>query len=108
MTASLQNNGVTPPAPLGIDKIPDAQTVLDITAATVVKASPGRLALISVIVAGSAVGAAYDAVSVTGNTAADQVAVIPNTVGVYVIDWPCLAGIVVAPGTGQTISVAYY
>jgi hypothetical protein len=108
VTSPLANNGETPKVPLGVDRIPGAQTALNLTAATVIQASPGRLALISVIVAGSAVGAAYDAVSTSGNTAADQVAVIPNTVGVYVIDWPCLAGIVVAPGTGQTISVAYY
>ena len=108
MPAPLSINGVTPAAPLGVDKIPDAQTVLGVTAATVVKASPGRLALVSVIVAGSAVGSASDVATVAGVAGGNQIAVIPNTIGVYVIDWPCLAGIVVTPGTGQTIAVAYY
>jgi hypothetical protein len=106
--SSLANNGVTPKVPVGIDRLPDAQTALDLTVPTVVKGGPGRLARISVLVAGTTPGVAYDATSVTGNTAADQVASIPNTVGVYDIDWPCLQGIVVAPGTGQTIAVAYF
>lgn len=38
---------------------------------------------------------------------ANQIFVIPNIVGVNLIDWPCLAGIVVTPGTGQTIAVSY-
>jgi hypothetical protein len=108
MTAPLSNNGVTPSAPLGVDRIPGAQTALNLTAATVIQASPGRLALVSVIVAGSAVGSASDAAAVADVAAGNQIATIPNTVGVFDVDWPCLAGIVVTPGTGQTISVAYY
>jgi hypothetical protein len=108
VTFPLANNGVTPPAPLGVDKIPDAQTALNVTTAAVVKASPGRLVLVSVIVAGSAVGSASDAAAVADVAAGNQIATIPNTVGVYDVDWPCLAGIVVTPGTGQTVAVAYY
>ena len=84
------------------------QSTLDITAATVIKALPGRLYTISVVVAGSAAGAVYDATSTTGNTAADEIAPIPNTVGVINTNaWPCANGIVVAPGTGQTVAVAW-
>jgi hypothetical protein len=108
MTAPLANNGETPKVPLGVDNIPGAQTALNITAATVIQASPGRLARIHVIVAGSAVGSASDAAAVADVAAGNQIATIPNTVGVYDVDWPCLSGIVVTPGTGQTVAVAYY
>jgi hypothetical protein len=79
---------------------------LDITTVTVVKSSPGRLCRVSVLVAGAA-GAVYDATSTSGNTAADEVWVIPATVGIYTLNWPCLAGIVVSPGASQVVSVSY-
>lgn len=82
-------------------------TALDITAATVVKASPGAVVMAQVIVAGSTAGAIYDATSTSGNTTANQVAVIPNTVGGIEVRFPCVNGIVVAPGTGQTVALSY-
>jgi hypothetical protein len=91
--------------------IPGGTTnTLDITAATVIKSSPGRVWTISVVVAGSAAGAVYDSVSTTGNTAANQIGVTPTTAGAAPINFnafPCLNGIVVAPGTGQTLSIAW-
>ena len=87
---------------------------LNITAAQVVVTVPPdaslgqcRLVRVQVLVAGSAGGAAYDSASATGNTAANQVGAWPNTVGSYLIDMPCLKGIVIAPGTGQTVAVSY-
>jgi N-acetylglucosamine kinase-like BadF-type ATPase len=82
-------------------------TALNLTAATVVKPANGFVVTVSVLVAGSAVGAVYDATSTTGNTVADQVAVIPDVVGNYVLSFPCKKGIVVAPGTGQTVAISY-
>ena len=89
-------------------------SALNITAATVVATVPkdfalgqGRLARVQVLVAGSAGGAAYDATSVTGNTAANQIGAWPNTIGTYTIDMPFLAGLVIAPGSGQTVAVSY-
>jgi hypothetical protein len=88
------------------------QTQLNITSGTVVKGgsgviSPGRLAKISVIVAGSAAGAAYDT-NTTGSVAtANEIAIIPNTVGIYQLDWPFFTGLVIVPGTGQTVAVSY-
>ena len=79
---------------------------LNITSAAVVKANPGVLVTITVLVAGAA-GAAYDATSTSGNTAADQICVIPATVGIYTLQWPCFNGIVIAPGASQVVSVAY-
>lgn len=77
----------------------------NITSATVVMSGQGRVARISVVVAGSSVGAIYDAnaSSVTTN----QIAAIPNTVGVTEINLPVNNGIVVAPGTGQTVAISY-
>jgi len=76
-----------------------------LTAATVVKSVAGRIANVSVIVAGSAAGFVYDAAK-TGVTN-KPLFVIPTTVGIYVVNLPASFGIVVAPGTGQTVTVSY-
>ena len=80
---------------------------LNITAATVVKAGPGRLVRISVVVAGSAAGTANDCITTGAAAAANEIAAIPNSVGVIPLEWPCATGIVVVPGTGQTLAVSY-
>ncbi len=38
---------------------------------------------------------------------AAQICVIPNTVGITELVWPCFAGITIVPGTGQVISVSF-
>ncbi len=80
---------------------------LNITAATLVKATPGTLYRVSVTVAGSAAGSAYDFGATTGQGAANLIAAIPNTVGVIELVFPCNTGILIVPGTGQTVSVSY-
>lgn len=80
---------------------------LNITATTVVKATPGRLAKVVVLVAGSAAGSVNDVATTGGVATANEVFSIPNTAGVYDLDFPMGVGIVVAPGTGQTIAVSY-
>jgi len=77
----------------------------EITAATVVKTGQGRVARVSVIVAGSAVGYVHDAALPTAS--GPRVYTIPNTVGVYAVEIPVSNGIVVAPGTGQTVTISY-
>jgi hypothetical protein len=77
----------------------------DITSATVVKNSPGRLCVVVVTVAGTTPGSAYDANVATATT--KKVFIIPNTVGVYTANMPTRIGLVVAPGTGQTVTVSY-
>lgn len=76
-----------------------------LTAATLVKSGAGRLASVSVLVAGSADGAIYDANDATATSG--QFYAIPKTIGVFVVNFPVSFGIVVAPGTGQTVSVSY-
>lgn len=80
---------------------------LDITAAAVIKATPGRLMRISVLVAGSTTGTANDVATTAGAAVANQFFTIPTAVGTYDVDWPCATGIVVVPGTGQTLAVSF-
>lgn len=82
---------------------------LNITAATVVKASRGVILQISVNVAGSAAGAVYDAAATTGNVAANLVAPIPSAISASPIpyNFMCLSGILIVPPTGGTVSVSY-
>jgi hypothetical protein len=80
---------------------------LNITAPTVVKASPGRISKVAVIVAGSATGTVNDCLTTGAAAVANQVGVIPTTVGSSTFDWPCAVGIVIVPGTGQTLSVSF-
>lgn len=82
-------------------------TVLNITDARLVKNVAGRLVRVNVLVAGSAAGTAYDSATTGGVATANTIAIIPNTVGSYLIDTPTTNGIVVTPGTGQTIAVVY-
>jgi hypothetical protein len=76
-----------------------------ITVPTVVKTSPGRIAAISVIIAGSAPGTVYDSSQVSVPTA--PLYVIPNTVGVFVVNLPTDTGLLVVPGSGQTVTVSW-
>lgn len=80
---------------------------LNMTAATVVKAAAGRIVKVNVMVAGSGTGSVNNCATTGAVAAANAVFVIPTTVGTYDVDFPCSTGIVVTPGTGQTIAVSY-
>jgi hypothetical protein len=77
----------------------------DLSAATLVKTGSGRVAVVSVIVAGSSDGTIYDTNSVSSTS--NPVFKISNTVGVTFVNLPVVNGIVIVPGTGQTVSVSY-
>lgn len=85
--------------------ISGAQVTTNITAATLVKSGQGWVARVSVVNAGSAAGAIYDAASATATT--NKLWTIPTTAGITEINLPVNNGIVVAPGTGQTIVISY-
>lgn len=76
-----------------------------ISSTTQVSTGQGRLARVSVIAAGSATGMAYDASS-TADTSS-PIMVIPGNVGIIDVNIPTNNGIVIAPGSGQVITVSY-
>ena len=82
-----------------------AATVLDDT--TVSSYAARRVSHVHVLTAGSTAGSVNDCLTVAAAAAANQVFVIPNTVGAYLVDFPMLQGIVIVPGTGQVVSVSY-
>ena len=112
-------NNVFIPVPLNVDANGNLLTVstgaqaanvlssLNITAATLIKATPGTIIAISVVVAGSAAGSVNDCATTGTVAAGNKVYSIPNTAGIYNLYFPCLVGIVVTPGTGQTLAVSY-
>ncbi|OYV51057.1 MAG: hypothetical protein B7X10_00945 [Burkholderiales bacterium 21-58-4] len=61
----------------------------------------------SVVVAGSAAGAIYDAATTGSVAASNEISTVPTTGTVIALDWPVATGIVVAPGTGQTLAITY-
>lgn len=85
--------------------IQGAQTEPAISAATLVLTGPGRLAMVSVVDPGSADGVIYDGADTTATTGA--LYTIPQTAGVVFVNLPVTNGIVVAPGTGQVVTVSY-
>lgn len=82
-------------------------SLLNITGAVVVKAISGRIQRVQVLVAGSGAGSVYDCATVAGAVAAVQVGSVPAAVGSYLLDMPCLVGLVVVPGPGQTLAISY-
>lgn len=79
---------------------------LNITAAAVVKATPGRIAKLVVTTAGAA-GTVNDCITTGAAAAGNLIATIPATIGIYDLDWPCLVGITITPGAAQVVSVSY-
>jgi hypothetical protein len=76
---------------------------------TVVKGTAGRVASVSIITAGSATGMIYDSSSLQVTSA--PLWVIPEAAKTdgepYVVNLACDSGIVVSPGTGQSVSVCW-
>ena len=86
----------------------------EISVATVLLVGQGRLARVVVTTSGSASGAIYDAAVSTATT--QKIYTIDHTgggggggsgIGVFEINIPVENGIVVAPGTGQVVTVSY-
>ena len=95
----MANSGGAGPTPGG------SQNKYGVTATTLLRSGQSVLFRVSVTVAGSAAGAAYDSNSTSSLN--NQIGAIPSAVGVYEFIWPCSTGIVVVPPTGGTISVSY-
>ncbi|MHB8388155.1 MAG: hypothetical protein ACYDBH_01080 [Acidobacteriaceae bacterium] len=82
-------------------------TSLNISAATVVKATPGVAVLAQIVTAGTTAGSVNDTTTTGAATTANQVATLPNAVGPVVIGMPCASGIVVVPGSGQVLALSF-
>jgi len=83
------------------------QTSVTVTTATVIYVGKGYLVNFSVVVAGSTVGTISNAGDLTTVAAANALCAVPNTVGVVKLGQVFLTGLVVTPGTGQSVNVTY-
>ena len=106
---TTQKNGV-----VAINNIFQALSALNptttsatVTSSTLVITGSGRLISFSVVVAGSANGLIYNAGTPSGGAAANTLVATPTTVGVYAANMVFTDGLVVVPGTGQSINVTY-
>lgn len=77
------------------------------TSSTLVIAGRGRLLRFSVTIAGSAVGFVHNSGTPSGALASNALVACPNTIGVYEANVVFDAGLVIVPGTGQSINVTY-
>lgn len=82
-----------------------ALSFTNLTTTTLVHTGAGRVCNIIVTTAGTTTGSIYDSNSTAVTT--NKIYVIPNTVGVYIVNFPINYGIVVTPGTGQVVSVSH-
>ncbi|MEX3914887.1 hypothetical protein AB4Y43_01385 [Paraburkholderia sp. BR10872] len=85
---------------------------LNVTAATVIKAAPGRVCKITVNTVPTSSAVSVNDVTTTGGAAASNlvlsVASAQLTAGQIInLDFPCTAGIVVNPGTSGVVSVSF-
>jgi len=96
---AIQNGAVS--TGLGI------HSFLNITDTTVIKTVPGRICTVNVLIAGTSVGTVFDHAATSGLVTANLVAVIPEAVGTYVINFPCAVGIVITPPPTGTVSVSF-
>jgi hypothetical protein len=77
----------------------------DMTAATLVSNTNGRVCQCVVTVTSSTTGAIYD--SLNASSSSRKIFTIPATVGSYTVNMPVAYGIVVSPGSGQTVSISW-
>ena len=78
-----------------------------VTGSTLVVAGRGYLVSYAVVVAGSAAGAIYNSSTTGGTAASNQLCATGTTVGVYPVGQIFANGLVIVPGTGQSINVTY-
>jgi hypothetical protein len=84
------------------------KSFLNVTTATLVKATPGRIVKVNVLSTGTAGnGGVNDSATVVGAGSTNLVAVIPEAMGTYTFDFPCANGIVVTPPSGVAVSISY-
>jgi hypothetical protein len=82
-------------------------TSTTVTAATLVVTGKGYLVRVAVVVAGSGSGLISNYTAATSVPASTALMATPTTVGVYRAGQVFTDGLVVTPGTGQSINVTY-
>jgi len=85
----------------------NVSTQLAMTGTNLVKNAAGAVIRAIVTVAGSTAGGVYDCTATAAAVTANQIAVLPATVGPVDIEFPCLTGIFVVTGNGQQVAVSY-
>ena len=107
--ATIQKNGVIGVNTLNLTllRIYGTNTSVTVTAPTLIFTGAGRLVTVSVVVGGSATGLIHNATSTTAAAAANALMTVPTTAGVYPANIMFANGLVVVPGTGQSINVTY-
>lgn len=84
-----------------------SQTSATVTSATLIYAGAGYLVNFAVVVAGTGDGAINNAVSTNAAAANNVLCTTTTTVGVYPVGQAFTNGLVIVPGTGQSINVTY-
>jgi len=83
-------------------------TSATVTADTLVVSGRGYLVSWSILVAGSTAGTIYNFNSNTGFPAASALCKTGTTVGIFPAGLVFTSGLVIVPGTGQSINVTYF
>lgn len=83
------------------------QTSLTITTPTLIYNGAGYLVSFSVVVAGSTAGTISNTDAVATVAAPNALCVIPAAVGITKVGQVFSSGLVVTPGTGQSVNVTY-
>ena len=106
---TAQKNGVVALSAIqqALTAVVPAYTSATVTASTLIVAGRGKLLHVSVLVAGSTTGFVYNASTVGSAAAANALVPVINTIGIYSAGVVFTNGLVVTPGTGQSINITY-
>ena len=106
---TTQKNGVVAVNNLAQTTIRSMGTLTSatVTVPTLIFTGAGYLVNFSVVVAGSGTGLIYNFASITSPLAASALCATPATIGVYKVGQAFTSGLVIVPGTGQSINITY-
>lgn len=115
MTASLsdiltvQKNGVVAINNLSQANLKTYGTVtsLTVTSSTLIVAGSGYIVNFAVVVGGTGTGLIYDFPTTASPLASKALCATPTTIGVYPTGQFFTTGLLIVPGTGQSINVTY-
>jgi hypothetical protein len=88
-------------------RVQGVYTSTTVTGQALVVAGKGYLVSFSVVVAGSASGTINNSATTVQASAANALCAVPNTIGVYPCGQVFNTGLVITPGTGQSVNVTY-